>query len=182
MIVCYISNEEAKMNASLDEWIIKQLPMTFVHQKVKFIPLSKVNEMLYVVSSPLWHFKKILRRCSEEQSSFELGGEKSNSFWAATPLSTRRSNSSAGRSGRREGAAAPGRSRCAAVRTRGWASPWHGTEGDGKLLSKAASDSASRRENCHPPGQHVQGIRASKQWNMYRHPLRCKRVHFKMHL
>lgn len=80
MIVYYISNEEAKMNASLDEWIIKQLPMTFVQQKVKFIPLSKVNEMLYVVSSPLWHFKKILRRCSEEQSSFELGGEKSNSF------------------------------------------------------------------------------------------------------
>lgn len=49
--------------------------------------LSKVNEMLYVVSSPQWYFKKILKRCSEEQSLFEIGGKKSNSFCPVTPLS-----------------------------------------------------------------------------------------------
>lgn len=56
MIICYMSNEEVKMNAFLEKWIIIQLPMTSAQYKVKFICLSKVNEMLYVVSSPLWYF------------------------------------------------------------------------------------------------------------------------------
>lgn len=40
--------------------------------------------------------KKILKRCSEEQSSFEIGSKKSNFFCPVTPLSNRRwSNSMA---------------------------------------------------------------------------------------
>lgn len=83
-----MSKEEVKMNAFLDKRIIMQLPMTSVQQQVKFICLSKVNEMLYLVSSPLRYLKKILKRCSEEQSSFEIGGKESNSFCAVTPLSS----------------------------------------------------------------------------------------------
>lgn len=54
MIVCYMFNEEVKRNVFLPKWIIIQLSMTSVLQKVKFIHLSKINEMLYMVNSPLW--------------------------------------------------------------------------------------------------------------------------------
>lgn len=47
-------NEEVKRNVFLPKWIIIQLSMTSVLQKVKFIHLSKINEMLYMVNSPLW--------------------------------------------------------------------------------------------------------------------------------
>lgn len=46
-------DEEVKRYLFLAEWIIIQLPMTFVLYQVKFRHLSKINEMLYMVNSSL---------------------------------------------------------------------------------------------------------------------------------